>query len=313
MTRMPDFVVLGQGKAGTSLIYRVFEQNPDTGLSRPKELMFFSKHFDKGLEWYQSHFEHLDVDVPLVGEVSPAYLMPAAINHIHDTLGPQARLIYVLRHPIDQAYSRYLQNVCASRGAKGLKFDAHTVLTRRLRQLHAALKELYAHYDPANILQLFYEQDIDVSVPLFEAKICTFLNLPQRDLMARFRNRGKVNAGVMPRFVYGGPKGVSMQCDGESYWIPAGELVFCAQPRNTKSFGIVSPEEADAALKRQSVWMESVTEDHFAELQAEVVHPFAQKLERDFGLDLSHWRGPARGIVYSPAPPPPEYLAEGSA
>lgn len=312
MTRLPEFVVLGQGKAGTSLIYRVFEQNPQVGLSRPKELLFFSKHFEKGMDWYASHFEHLDPDVPRVGEVSPAYLTPTAIERISASLDPATKLVYVLRHPVDQGYSRYLQNICAGRGAKPLEFDAPTVLRRRLRQLQASLKMLYETYDRAQILQLSYEHDIDVDMPLFEAKICAFLDLPEADYMAQFRRRGNVNAGVKPRFVYGGTDGLTLHCDGDAYFIPAGELVFCAQPRNSESFGVVSSDVAQAAFARQARWADGVDAAEYAQLQAEVVTPFTNRLEKDFGLDLSHWRGPARAITYSAAPPPPAYLIGGT-
>lgn len=308
MTRLPEFVVLGQGKAGTSLIYRVFEQNPDVGLSRPKELLFFSKHYDKGRDWYAAHFDHLAPDVPRVGEVSPAYLIPKAIDHIHETLDPGIKLIYVLRHPVDQGYSRYLQNICGARGAKPLAFDAPTVLRRRLRQLHASLKKLYDNYDRAQILQLSYEHDIDVDMPPFEAKICRFLDLPVADYMAGFRRRGNVNAGVKPRFVYGGADGLTLHCDGDAYFIPAGELVFCAQPRNSKSFGVVSTDVAQAALARQAKWADGVDAPSFEMLQTDVVEPFTKRLEKDFGLDLSHWRATPRPISYATAPPPPAYL-----
>jgi hypothetical protein len=243
-----------------------------------------------------------------VGEVSPAYLIPKAIDHIRDTLDPAIKLIYVLRHPVDQGYSRYLQNICAARGAKPLEFDAPTVLRRRLGQLHASLKKLYDSYNRAQILQLSYEHDVDVDIPLFEAKMCSFLGLPMADHMAGFRRRGNVNAGVKPRFVYGGADGQTLHCDGDAYFIPAGELVFCAQPRNSQSFGRVDADVAAAAFARQAKWADGVDTQTFADLQTQVVDPFTKRLEKDFGLDLSHWCGPARSISYSTAPPPPAYL-----
>ncbi|MGJ8547375.1 MAG: sulfotransferase family protein [Sulfitobacter sp.] len=313
MSRLPDFVVLGQGKAGTSLIYRVFQKNPDTGLSRPKELLFYNQHFDKGLEWYLSHFAHLDAQIARVGEVCPAYLEADAITRIHETLGPKAQMIYVLRHPIEQAYSRYLQNICGARGARAVKFDAAKVLRTRFDQLHSALQTLYRLYPAEQILSLSYERDIDVPLPGFEARICDFLGLPRRDLMARFRKRGNVNAGVMPRFIHGGVAGLDLECDGQSYHIPAQELVFCAQPRNSKSFGAVSAETAQAAQTRAQSWTSGVAQGAFAQLQEDLVLPFAARLETDFGLDMSHWQRPAQDISYELAPPPGDYMVEGSA
>ena len=312
MSRLPDFVVLGQGKAGTSLIYRVFKRNPDVGLSQPKELFFYNQYFDKGLDWYLSHFAHAGPDVTRLGEICPAYLNPEAVDRIHATLGPGVQMIYVLRHPIEQAYSRYLQNICAARGQKPLTFNAERVLKNRFVQLYGALERLYALYDRSRILALSYERDIDTDAPAFEAKICDFLGLPRSNHMNHFRH-GKVNAGVMPHFLYGGKSGHTVQCEGQTFMIPAGELVFCAQPRNSQSFGSVSNEEAIAAAARQEVWTTHVSRDCFARLQTEVVGPFAERLEQDFRLDLAHWRVAPRGITYDPAPPPPEFLIEGNA
>ena len=309
MSRLPDFVVLGQGKAGTSLIYAVFGRHPDVGLSQPKELLFFNLHFDRGLEWYLSHFAHIPPQTPCIGEICPAYLDPEAVERIHATLGPEARMIYVLRHPIEQAYSRYLQNICAARGQTGMRFQPRTVLNNRLEQLHTALETLYRLYDPARVLTLYFEKDIDAPAPLFEAKICDFLGLEPGNHLAHFQKGGKVNAGVMPRFVYGGADGLRLRCDGQAYQIPPHELIFCAQPRNSKSFGPVSPEEAEAALARAAAWTRALPERRFNRLQTDYVLPAAERLERDFGLDLSHWRVAPRRIAYELAPPPPEYLA----
>lgn len=184
MSRRPDFIVLGQGKAGTSLIYRVFEKNPDVGLSQPKELHFFSLHFEKGLEWYLSHFDHVPPETPCVGEISPAYLSGPAIERLHAMLGAQPRMIYVLRRPIEQAYSRYLQNICAKGGRVPIEFNTDAgFLQNRLGQLHTGLQELYRRFDRDKILPLFFEQDIDVDTPPFEAKICAFLGLPPSNHM----------------------------------------------------------------------------------------------------------------------------------
>ncbi len=314
MTRQPDFVVLGQGKAGTSLIYRVFERHPDVGLSRPKELNFFTQHHAKGLAWYQSHFAHIEPDTACIGEVSPAYLSGSAITRLHTMLGSEPRLTFVLRRPIEQAYSRYLQNICAKRGRSPAKFDTGGgLLRKRLGQLHTGLQELYRRFDHDKILPLFFEQDINVERPLFETKICNFLGLTPSNHMALLRKRGKVNPSVMPRFLYGGQEGMALQFDGQAYRIPPLQLVFCAQPRNSLSHANVLQKRAAAAEARQAAWTTVITEDQFARLQHDVVDPYADKFEQDFGLDLSHWRGAARRIAYDLAPPPPEFLAEGSA
>ena len=304
MTRLPDFVVLGQGKAGTSLIYRVFEKNPDVGLSKVKELLYHGKNGGKTLEWYTSQFDHLPADIARIGEVSPAYLDKEAVDQVFETLGPQAQMIYVLRHPIEQAYSRYLQNICGRRGdEKAFRANAD-FLTKRLDQVEGGLQTLYAHYPRNQILPLMYETDIATEMPAFEAKICAFLGLPAADHMAAFRRQGPVNAGVMPRF---------LTDNGQNYHIPAGTLVFCAQPRNTEIYPDAPAEQVAQATEWQSRWTDVISENVFAQLQNDVVLPTAERLEATYGLDLAHWRVAPRRIAYDQAPPPPGFLLEASA
>ena len=121
MTRLPDFVVLGQGKAGTSLIYRVLEKNPDVGLSKVKELLYFGKKNGKSAEWYASQFDHLPPGIARVGEVSPAYLDADPIQEIHDVLGLE-RCIRVLLHAYTDRSPTDLRHVYLHR-ARQLRTD----------------------------------------------------------------------------------------------------------------------------------------------------------------------------------------------
>ena len=313
MTRLPDFIVLGQGKAGTSLIYRVFEQNPDCGLSKVKELLYFTRNKDKPVEWYASQFDHLPADIARVGEVSPAYLDRDAIKRVHDTLGPRTQLIYVLRHPIEQAYSRYLQNICGNRGDEPAFRATAEFLTKRLDQVEGGLQLLYDTYPGEQILPLMYERNIATETPDFEARICAFLGLPPADYMAGFRRQGPVNAGVMPRFLHGGEHGLEIGDADQTYLIPAGTLVFCAQPRNTEIYPDAPSEQVAQAFEWQSQWTRIISEELFAQLQNDVVLPTAARFEQTFGLDLSHWRVAPHAVAYDPAPPPGAFLKDGSA
>jgi len=78
---LPDFVVIGAQKSGTTSFYRDVIRHPHVGRSTKKEVHFFDHNFDKGLDWYRAHFpspELKDGRRTITGEASPYYLGPLA-------------------------------------------------------------------------------------------------------------------------------------------------------------------------------------------------------------------------------------------
>jgi hypothetical protein len=82
-------------------------------MSRPKELNFFvaELNWSLGADWYMSHFRP---EAPVRGETSPHYTNLPRFRGVAERIGsvaPNARLIYMVRDPIDRALSHYLHNV----------------------------------------------------------------------------------------------------------------------------------------------------------------------------------------------------------
>ena len=103
---LPDFLVAGAMKAGTTTLYAMLDQHPAVYVSTPKELHFFDRHFKRGPEWYAEQFtpgpEHA-----IVGEATPMYMAdPLYRERMHSTL-PDARILIILREPASRAYSHY--------------------------------------------------------------------------------------------------------------------------------------------------------------------------------------------------------------
>lgn len=107
---LPDFVVIGAMRAGTTTLYHHLANHPDIGMSRMKETDFFipKMNYGLGLDWYSSQF---NANFALHGEVSPNYAMchlwkgvPARIKK---TL-PEVKLIFLARDPVDRFISHYL-------------------------------------------------------------------------------------------------------------------------------------------------------------------------------------------------------------
>ena len=103
---LPTFVIVGAQKCGTSTLSATLRLHPQVFMSRPKELHFFDRRYDQGLEWYSEQFKprrrHL-----AAGEASPSYLYDDdAPERIAESLS-DTKLIVMLRDPAKRAYSHY--------------------------------------------------------------------------------------------------------------------------------------------------------------------------------------------------------------
>lgn len=102
----PTFLICGAKKAGTTALANYLREHPDVILSHPKETNFFRDHYDKGLSWLASHYDHYEGE-PAIGEASVWNMYePEAAHRIHETI-PEARLVFVLRDPVPRALSQY--------------------------------------------------------------------------------------------------------------------------------------------------------------------------------------------------------------
>ena len=141
---LPDFLIIGAMKSGTSSLYRNLVNHPQIVSATKKEVHFFDKKYDQGLEWYLSHFPMLGENKKyyVTGEASPRYLIhPDAPKNAYDTL-PQAKLIAILRNPVDRAYSHY--HHMARKGKEPLSFEE--AVNRELEQLSQQMEQVLENY-----------------------------------------------------------------------------------------------------------------------------------------------------------------------
>lgn len=118
MGRLPDFVVIGAMKSGTTSFAAYLDQHPEVAVSNPKEPNFFADpgNWDRGLAWYEDLFPG---NVPVVGEASVFYtMMPeyvGAAQRIRQTI-PDVRLIYLVRDPIERMRSMFIHRADKHQG-----------------------------------------------------------------------------------------------------------------------------------------------------------------------------------------------------
>jgi Sulfotransferase domain len=107
--RLPNFVIVGAMKSGTTSLAQYIGAHPDGFVVPKKELYFFERSdlWEQGADWYRSQFAAAG-DERAVGEASPSYMYyERAIERMAGLL-PEARLIAMLRDPVERAYSHYL-------------------------------------------------------------------------------------------------------------------------------------------------------------------------------------------------------------
>lgn len=103
------FIGIGAQKTASTWLYGVLGQLPGVSVSEPKELDFFSAHFDRGYEWYERHFP--GTEATHRGEVSPSYFADSDAPARAAAYNGALRIFVTLRDPVDRAFSNHLHEV----------------------------------------------------------------------------------------------------------------------------------------------------------------------------------------------------------
>jgi Sulfotransferase domain len=117
---LPNLIVIGAQKCGTSGLHYYLSLHPETSMSKPKELNFFiaERNYERGLDWYRAHF---DPRARVRGESSPnytAYPQHVGVPERMRATVPDAKLLYMVRDPIDRIAAHWVHNF-AKRREKG--------------------------------------------------------------------------------------------------------------------------------------------------------------------------------------------------
>jgi Sulfotransferase domain len=110
--RLPDFIIAGAPRSGTTWLYTLLDRHPEVHMAKPvrPEPKFFilEELYAKGPEYYSRTWFSGVPEGRKCGEKSTNYLEnPEAAQRIR-TVVPAAKLIFMLREPAERAYSNYL-------------------------------------------------------------------------------------------------------------------------------------------------------------------------------------------------------------
>jgi hypothetical protein len=106
---LPNLIVIGAAKCGTTSLHAYLDEHPEIAMSREKELHFFvdRKNWGRGIEWYEAQF---DASAPVRGESSPGYSAYPLYEGVAERMArvvPDVKLVYLVRDPVERVVSHY--------------------------------------------------------------------------------------------------------------------------------------------------------------------------------------------------------------
>jgi len=124
--RLPQFVIAGAQKAGTTSLFDYLSGHPQCAPSLVKEVHFFDDHYARGERFYRMHFPTAAATSRSAGslafESSPYYMFDPRVPARMREMLPAAKIVFLLRDPVSRAYSHYQHSV--RRGREPMSFEA---------------------------------------------------------------------------------------------------------------------------------------------------------------------------------------------
>jgi hypothetical protein len=105
---LPNFIIVGAAKCGTTSLCTLLGQHDNVFVSEPKEPHYFGRNDpDKTQSWYEAHFDAA-VSEKAVGEGNTSYTKPDIVQQCASEISaliPNVRLIYMVRNPLERIES----------------------------------------------------------------------------------------------------------------------------------------------------------------------------------------------------------------
>lgn len=179
--RLPDFIGVGPPRTGTTWLNSVLYHRACLP-KYIKETHFFDDFYEKGLDWYSSHFQW-GTEFALAGEVTPTYFsLPEVRERIARDL-PERRIICTFRDPVERAYSAYRLLVREGRTSLGFKEEVMQPGSwiRETNRYAFHLRGWQRLFGVSNVGTFFYA-DLKADEQSYVDSVCDFLGVPSVDL-----------------------------------------------------------------------------------------------------------------------------------
>lgn len=218
-----DFFIVGAPKAGTTSLYKYLNQHQDVVMSSVKEPNYFSKEELESQDLYYASKNITDEkdyhslfqtngEKKKLGEASVSYLFYPKVSKRIFTYNKDAKIIIILRNPVDRAYSHYkmdfrlgfvkrdFEDLVLNNNQEGSLFYQQYI---DLGLYHLQVKSYIDEFGSTNVCVMFYE-DLKKDRATFVNNIFSFLNL-KSDSNINFNlkyNKSKLPSNNFMRYLY---------------------------------------------------------------------------------------------------------------
>jgi len=299
---LPDFLIVGAPKAGTTALHAALDTHPQLYLSPVKEPKFFlcdgrpptpgtgpgDAHSAREWIWRRDRYEALFADAPagmLRGESTPLYLYDPAAHERIRRLMPEAKLVALLRDPVDRAHSNWMHlwsdglepigdfvAACRAEDERVRAGYAPFWHYRRIGRYGEQLEHLYSLFDHAQVLLVRYRDLVDRPAETLD-RLARFLGVapglarpPEPENVRPFVPDGARTRALARALRAGARVGT---------WLP---------PRAWR----VASRPLTGALQRRGATRPRLTPDERAEVLAPLVDDI-RRLERVTGQSFADW------------------------
>lgn len=278
---LPDFIIVGAMKSGTSTLAYHLRQHPSIYMPK-RELHFFdaqggyADRWERGAKWYEKQFEDAE-PTDLRGEKTPTYAyLPSVSERVHSVV-PEVSLLWIFRNPVDRAYSNYWHAVrsggewlsfeeAVRRESERVKEDIWKGYVRRSQYVEQV--ERFLEYFDREAMHFCLLEDLKQDPGSVLNNVCSFLGLDrgQLDLGAHDRRKNVTRAPRSIRARYLRERLEDIPLLGSLFF----RLEHAFNRRRRPGYPQMD-SELRARLKR-----------HF--------EPYNQRLEERVDLDVSAWQ-----------------------
>jgi Sulfotransferase domain len=172
--RQPDFFVVGAAKSGTTALWTFFQQHPDIFVTNEishKELSYYSDEYgiddnEKYLKYFRNAKDH-----QLIGEVCHTYLTSKISAEWIKREVPNAKIIILLRNPIDRAISLY----------NWMVMDGYEDLNSFEKALHREKLIAEGAYDTSKLLHKFHQNYNYFSSGLYYKQVKRYYDIFEKE------------------------------------------------------------------------------------------------------------------------------------
>lgn len=295
MGNLPNFLVVGATRAGTSALYSYLEQHPQIYVPEIKEPGFFmlegttlknpystTNFAIYDLDTYQSLFDGVEPHHIAVGEATTGYLSSEGVPQRIQHYSPDAKLFAILRNPIERAYSEWQLLVRAGREKlsfeEACRKEVMTPLTDlpwnpdeikyiRKGMYYAHLKRFYDTFDASQITVFLHEEWLNDQ----QETLRTIFNTLGVDETFQGEEQMEHNVGGIPKNAL------------------AYKVVF-GSDRVKKIGKMIIPTKRRKQIRK--AFLNRSKEGLTPEIRRELVEVYrsdVESLEGLIGRDLSHW------------------------